>query len=164
MPLVEVVPHPGTSEAAAATAFDFYKACRRAPILVKKEVPGHAANRLQNALVNEAFSLVSNGVLSAEHVDLCMTNSLGPRWAVGGPFISAELAGGRGGFKHFVEHIGPATQVWTDDMKAHEFHYTPESTKVLAAAVEELLSKTSHEEAERYRDATTIEILKIKQE
>jgi 3-hydroxyacyl-CoA dehydrogenase len=66
MPLVEVVPHPGTSSIALETAMAFYKSLGRRPIHVKKEVPGFVANRLQAALCNEAYGLVSRGVVGAE--------------------------------------------------------------------------------------------------
>jgi len=66
MPLVEVVPHQGTSDGAIKGALAFYKSVGRKPVHIKQEVPGFAANRLQAALCNEAYSLVSRGVLSAE--------------------------------------------------------------------------------------------------
>lgn len=65
MPLVEVVPHPKTSDAAKQKALQFYKAVGKAPILVKKETPGHVANRLQAAVCQEAYSLISRGIVSA---------------------------------------------------------------------------------------------------
>lgn len=68
MPLVEVVGHPGSSESAIATAMRFYTSVDKRPIHVMKETPGHAANRLQAAVMNEAFSLVSHGVLTAADV------------------------------------------------------------------------------------------------
>ena len=68
MPLVEVVPHPGCSEEAIKQALSVYTGVGKRPVLVKKEVPGFAANRLQAALCNEAYSLVANGILSAVDV------------------------------------------------------------------------------------------------
>ena len=66
MPLVEVVPHPGTDQAATQRALQFYQSIGKAPVLIKQETPGFAANRLQAALCNEAYSLVNRGILSAE--------------------------------------------------------------------------------------------------
>lgn len=68
LPLVEVVPHPGSDEGSIQTAMDFYKSIGKFPVHVKKEVPGHVANRLQAALNSEAYSLVARGVISAEHI------------------------------------------------------------------------------------------------
>jgi 3-hydroxyacyl-CoA dehydrogenase len=66
MPLVEVVPHPATDKASIDTALAFYKSLGRRPVLIRQEIPGFAANRLQAALCNEAYSLVSRGILSAQ--------------------------------------------------------------------------------------------------
>ena len=66
MPLVEVVPHPATDETAVRSAMDFYKSLGKSPVLIKQETPGFVANRLQAALVNEAYSLVRRGIVSAE--------------------------------------------------------------------------------------------------
>ena len=66
IPLVEIVPHPGTQSKYTDQAFQFYQAMGKKPIIVKKEVPGFIANRLQAAVCNEAYSLVQRGVVSAE--------------------------------------------------------------------------------------------------
>jgi 3-hydroxyacyl-CoA dehydrogenase len=66
MPLVEVVPHPGTNAATIATAIEFYNSIGRKAIHIQQEAPGFVANRLQAALLTEAYSLVSRGIISAE--------------------------------------------------------------------------------------------------
>lgn len=66
VPLVEIVPHPETTESAIATAMGFYEGLKKEPVLVKKETPGFIANRLQAAVCQEAYSLVSRGIISAE--------------------------------------------------------------------------------------------------
>lgn len=68
VPLVEVVPHPRGDPAASERAVAFYRSLGRTPVLVQKETPGFVANRLQAVLLREAFSLVLNGVVSAEDV------------------------------------------------------------------------------------------------
>lgn len=65
MPLVEVVPHPGCSEEVIQKALAVYKSLGKRPVLVKEEAPRFAANRLQAALCNEAYSLVAHDMLSA---------------------------------------------------------------------------------------------------
>ena len=77
MPLVEVVPHPGTNAATIATAIEFYDSLGRKAIHIQQEAPGFVANRLQAALLTEAYSLVSRGVISAE--DLGKFNSVPKR-------------------------------------------------------------------------------------
>jgi 3-hydroxyacyl-CoA dehydrogenase len=68
MPLVEVVPHPGTSDVTVATALQFYNSLGRKAIHIRKELPGFVANRLRAALCNEAYSLVSRGIVSAQEL------------------------------------------------------------------------------------------------
>lgn len=66
IPLVEIVPHDGTSTKAIETAREFYSAMGKDPVLLNKECPGFIANRLQAVLCNEAYSLVSRGLVSAK--------------------------------------------------------------------------------------------------
>lgn len=66
VPLVEVVPHPGTDEIYTNRAIEFYRSLGKKPVLIKKETPGFIANRLQAALYHEAYSLVARGIVSAK--------------------------------------------------------------------------------------------------
>ncbi|QLI68416.1 L-carnitine dehydrogenase [Metarhizium brunneum] len=164
MPLVEVVPHAETAAASTETAMNFYKSLGRKPVLIRQEIPGFAANRLQAAVCNEAYSLVSRGVLSAQDLDTCVTSSLGPRWAVTGPLLSNAMGGGGGtdGFKHFLEHLGPATRSWMDDMQAHAFQWTPEGLATLRESVAKELQGKDTKELERKRDQCLVEVLRVK--
>lgn len=64
VPLVEVVPHPGTN--VTSTAMEFYRSLNRDPVLVRRETPGFIANRLQAAVCAEAYSLVTRGIISPQ--------------------------------------------------------------------------------------------------
>lgn len=108
MPLVEVVPSPATSRKSVDAALKFYRGCGRAPVELRREVRGFVGNRLQNALMKEAISLVQNGVIGAADLDTLMTNSLGLRWAAVGQFEGMHLGGGPAGIRGFLDHIGPA--------------------------------------------------------
>jgi 3-hydroxyacyl-CoA dehydrogenase len=66
VPLVEIVPHPGTGEEYVTAAREFYSKLDKDPVVVKQETPGFIANRLQAAVCAEAYSLISRGVISAE--------------------------------------------------------------------------------------------------
>ena len=66
VPLVEVVPHPGTSQEYVTAAYQFYQSLNKDPVVVKQETPGFIANRLQAAVCAEAYSLISRGIVSAE--------------------------------------------------------------------------------------------------
>ena len=61
------------------------------PIILKKEIDGFVFNRLQGALLQEAYSLVNEDIVSASDIDLLVTSGLGLRWAVLGPFETIDL-------------------------------------------------------------------------
>lgn len=108
MPLVEVVPSPATSSEAVDRALEFYRSCGREPVVLRRKVRGFVGNRLQNALMKEAISLVQNGVVTAADLDAVMKNSLGLRWSAIGQFEGMHLGGGDAGIRGFMDHIGPS--------------------------------------------------------
>lgn len=108
MPLVEVVPAPATSADTIEATVEFYRSCGREPVVLSREIRGFVGNRLQNALMREAISLVQNGVISAPDLDTVIKNSLGLRWAAVGQFEGMHFGGGASGIRGFMDHIGPA--------------------------------------------------------
>ncbi len=107
VPLVEVVGGAKTSPAAIEKAMAFYKSIGKRAILLRKEVPGHVANRLQSALYREVLYLVEQGVLSVADADDAVSWGPGLRWGVMGPSLQFHLAGGAGGIQHFIDHLMP---------------------------------------------------------
>jgi len=91
--LVEVVPAPGTSAATIETLSSWMLGLGKTPVVLTRSVPGFVANRLQYALIREAYALVADGVCTWADADLAITSGLGPRWAAVGPFQSMDLAG-----------------------------------------------------------------------
>lgn len=91
--LVEVVAGPATAPETVDALVAWTEALGKAPIVVRRDVPGFVANRLQYALVREAYALVEAGVASHAEVDVAVRFGLGPRWAAVGPFESLDLAG-----------------------------------------------------------------------
>jgi len=119
MPLVEVVPSPLTSEAVTARARAFYQDLGKVALVLRKEISGFVANRLQAAIFQESVYLVAQGVVTLDELDDVVTNSLGIRWATSGPFLSFHLGGGPGGLSHFIDHLGPPLeQSWATLGKA----------------------------------------------
>ena len=86
LPLVEVVAGKETSCSCIEESMQFYKDLGKKPILLKTERLGHLANRLQAAVWREAVDAVASGQASTQDVDLAITQALGPRWAIMGPF------------------------------------------------------------------------------
>ena len=137
VPLVEVVGGHQTSEAAIAAAMAFYQSCGKRPIRLAREMRGHVANRLQAALWQEAFHLVTEGVVSAADLDIAIAHGPGLRWALLGPFFNLHLSGGPGGFPHLLEHLGPPTEAMWRDL-GHVTLDAPTRARIIAAVEEEL--------------------------
>jgi 3-hydroxyacyl-CoA dehydrogenase len=107
IPLVEVVGGAKTAPAAIERAMAFYTSIGKKAIHLKKEVPGHVANRLQAALYREVLYLIEQGVLSVSDADDAVSWGPGLRWGVMGPNLQFHLGGGAGGINHFIEHLLP---------------------------------------------------------
>ncbi|MFN8539955.1 MAG: 3-hydroxyacyl-CoA dehydrogenase family protein [Thermomicrobiales bacterium] len=86
MPPVEVIPGEATAPEVVERMRAALIALGKSPLVVRREVPGFLWNRLQFALVREAFWLVQEGVATMEEVDLAIRQGLGRRWATAGPF------------------------------------------------------------------------------
>ncbi|KAM0791182.1 hypothetical protein ACM66B_005666 [Microbotryomycetes sp. NB124-2] len=165
IPLVEVVPHAGTEQETVANAVRFYESLDKKPVVIAAETPGFVANRLQAALVHEAYSLVSRGIVSAKDVDDVVTNSIALRWAIQGPFLTKVLGGGGGGtdgFRHHLAHVGKAANEWLADMKSHAFESTPEANEKLVESVDLELKTLGDVDLEGTRDKFLLEVLESK--
>jgi 3-hydroxyacyl-CoA dehydrogenase len=118
MPLLELVPSPDTSDEVIKRTQEFWAGRGRVPIHIKKETTGFVANRLAFALLREAIHLVDKGVVSVEELDNIVESSMGPRWAVAGPFKSYHAGGGPAGLDGFFKNIGGTVQdCWQDSGK-----------------------------------------------
>ena len=91
IPAVEIVPAPFTSEAITQAAKKIITSIDKEPLELKKEIPGFVVNRLQGALLCEAFNLVKEGIASAEDIDKAISEGLGLRWSFMGPFQTIHL-------------------------------------------------------------------------
>jgi len=105
IPLVEVVGGAATSPEALQQAMKFYASIGKKPILLRKEMPGHVANRLQLALYREVLYLVEQDVLSVADADAAVSWGPGLRWALMGPSLQYHVSGGAGGIHHFLEGV-----------------------------------------------------------
>jgi 3-hydroxyacyl-CoA dehydrogenase len=105
IPLVEVVGGAKTSPEAIQRAMEFYASIGKKPIHLRKELPGHVANRLQAALYREMLYIIEQGILSVEETDAAVCYGPGLRWGVMGQSLQWHLGGGPGGIRHFMEHL-----------------------------------------------------------
>ncbi len=114
LPLVEVVGGKNTSSATIKQACDFFESAAMKPLVIHREIDGHVADRLMEALWREALHLVNDGVATTEEIDTAIIYGAGLRWAQMGPFLTFHLAGGEQGMRHMLEQFGPALKLpWT---------------------------------------------------
>lgn len=116
IPLVEVMGNDRTAPGVVDWTREFYESIGKVTIEVKREVPGHIANRLQAALWREAIHLVNEGVASVRDVDTAVSSGPGLRWAVMGPTLLFHLGAGEGGLAAFCERYAPSFNRWWDDL------------------------------------------------
>jgi 3-hydroxyacyl-CoA dehydrogenase len=115
MPLIEIVPSRDTSSAEVAFAKTYFEemGSGHRPVVLHKEMPGFVGNRLAFVLLREACYLVQEGVVSVRDLDTIVEASLGPRWAVNGPFKSYNAAGSAGGIGAWLENLKATMQeIW----------------------------------------------------
>ena len=113
-PGVEIVPGKKTNKKFLNEANKFYKSISMNPIMVKKELPGYLADRLQEALWREALHIVNEGYASTKELDRSIEDGPGLRWSLMGVFLTFHLAGGKPGMRHMLEQFGPALKLpWT---------------------------------------------------
>lgn len=126
--VVECVPAPETDPEMVAQVIAWLEAAGFAPVPLGREVEGFALNRLQSALLREAYRLVEAGVVDVAGADRLVADGLGPRWALSGPFETADL-NTPGGIAAHVRRMGPAYArigqengerglPWSDDLVA----------------------------------------------
>ena len=113
IPLVEVVGGTQTTPETIQDAMAFYGSIGKKPIHLRKELPGHVANRLQAALYREVAYLIDEGVLDIAAADDAVSWGPGLRWGVMGPSLLWHLGGGQGGIQHFMDTLmGPLAAMW----------------------------------------------------
>ncbi|KIG01927.1 3-hydroxyacyl-CoA dehydrogenase [Caballeronia concitans] len=122
VPLVELVPAPWTDPAVIERARAIYARAGQVPIVVSREIQGFIVNRLQGALLAEAFRLVEDGYVSGADIDKAVKDGLGLRWSFMGPMETIDL-NAPGGIRDYCARYGPlyhdiakqaAPRAWTD--------------------------------------------------
>ncbi|KOR86069.1 3-hydroxybutyryl-CoA dehydrogenase [Bacillus sp. FJAT-22058] len=106
VPLVEIVQHDETKPEIVKTTMDLMLKIGKSPILLKKEITGFIANRLQTALMREAFFLLKEGVADAVDIDTAITAGPGFRWAFTGPIEIADF-GGLDTWQRVFDNVSP---------------------------------------------------------
>lgn len=158
IPLVEVVPGERTDPAAVAQAVAFYRSVGKVPMVLRKEIGGFVANRLQRAIFRESCYLVQQGVVTADELDEIVTHSVGLRWAVNGPFSSFHMGGGPGGFEAFFKQFAPGMGAAWKNMPPMTLDEDLQKLIIEQAAAS--FGKTPFEQMERERDDKQVALLR----
>ncbi len=113
LPLVEIIKSEKTDPEYLNTAYDFYKSIRKEPVILKKECPGYIGSRLMSVLFRECVNMIIGGVATMEDVDKAFTFGPGLRYALMGPNLVLQLAGGNQGiFGLLCGDIGNSSGDW----------------------------------------------------
>ena len=150
IPLVEVVGGMATSPETIEDAMAFYASIGKKPIHLKKELPGHVANRLQSALYREVVYLIGQGVLDVADADDAVSWGPGLRWGVMGPNLLWHLGGGEGGIQHFMDTLMPRMAAGWPGLGNPEL--TPELQQQIVKGVLEEADGQSIDELAAQRD------------
>lgn len=156
IPLIEIAPGTHTAPEAVEAARRFYESIGKAPVVLKRDVPGYLANRMSAALWREAINLVLDGVASVADVDRAIHLGPGLRWAVMGPHLLYHLGGGEGGIRYHIEHLRAAKEAMWRDMA--DWKTIPSET---AEALEQgLPGPTEFVDLAQERDETLVRVIK----
>jgi L-gulonate 3-dehydrogenase len=167
VPVVELVPAPWTSSVSLALARALMEQIGQSPITVNREIDGFVLNRLQGALLNEAWALFDEGYASAEDIDRTVRDGLGLRWAFMGPFETIDL-NAPGGIADYARRLGPlyhqlaqqrtSPRPWRDELiarvEAERRTTLPQSELAERAAWRDrrLMSLTAHLRSAAHKD------------
>lgn len=160
IPLLEIVGGAKTSEETIRRVQDFYSSIGKQTVRLRRELPGHVANRLQAALAREAYYLVSEGVLSAADVDTALSWGPGLRWGVMGNMLLNHLGGGDGGIEHFFEQFAQPMMASWKSLGSPVL--TPDVQKKLIDSVRAEVGWRSIAELESQRDQLLLTLIEIR--
>lgn len=162
VPLVEIVGGQATASEATALARDFIAGLGKRPILLKREMVGHLANRIQAAVLRETFHCVLEDVASPQDIDDALRFGLGVRWALMGGIMTFDLAGGPGGAAHTLDMARKAYADWWADLG--EVTLTPEVEARLIAAAKEVEQGKPTQDWIAWRDEGLVDIIALQNE
>jgi 3-hydroxyacyl-CoA dehydrogenase len=143
VPLVELSPAPWTTAEVVERACALLESVGQVPIVVRKEIQGFVLNRLQGALLAEAFRLYADGYASADDIDRTVRDGLGLRWSFMGPFETIDL-NAPGGIADYCARFG-------------ELYYEIAKTQT-PRRWEEALVRRIESERRELLDATELEV------
>nr|WP_163501157.1 L-carnitine dehydrogenase [Halomonas socia] len=161
LPLVELVGGDATTTEHTRRGQALYRELAMRPLVVRREIEGHIADRLMEALWREALHLVNDGVATTEEIDAAVVYGCGLRWSLMGTFLTFHLAGGEPGMRHMLEQFGPALKLPWTKLEAPEL--TDELIDKVVAGCEHQAAGRPVSELDRRRDDFLVELLDLVQ-
>lgn len=159
IPLVEVVPSPWTAPDVTQAVTSLLKQTNQVPISLNKEVEGFVVNRLQGALLQEAFRLLERGIASPRDIDSAISHGLGIRWSLMGPFETIHLNAPKG-VADYIDRFGP---MYGDMFADEDARRLPDWTSVgeagLIDQMQELHNVEAIPDAQNKRDLAIMTLL-----
>lgn len=155
LPVIEIVPAPFTDAQHVENALALYADAGLTPVRLNKEIEGFVFNRLQGALLREAYCLVRDGVTSVADIDKVVSQGLGLRWAFMGPFETVDL-NTRGGIGSHALKMGPAYARMGAQRGQHD-PWTPELVAQVEAQRRALVPLEQWEARVSWRDRALME-------
>ncbi|WP_412051389.1 carnitine 3-dehydrogenase [Hoeflea sp. Naph1] len=129
------------------------------PLIVRKEIDAHIADRFLEAVWREALWLIKDGVATTQEIDDVIRYGFGMRWAQMGLFETYRIAGGEAGMRHFIAQFGPCLSwPWTKLMDVPEL--TEELTNMIADQSDTQSGMHSIRELERIRDDNLVAMMR----
>lgn len=156
LPAVELVPAPFTDPAVVDRLAALLESVGMSPVRLKREVDGFVFNRLQGAVLREAYCLVRDGVIDVEDLDRVVRDGLGRRWAVVGPFETVDL-NTRGGIAAHAERMGPSYEQMGAERGQHD-PWTPELVATVEGQRRDRLPLDGWDERIAWRDERLLRV------
>ena len=158
LPLVEIIGGKLSLPMAVSWARDFYEIAGKTPLVMKKEIPGFVATRLQEALWREALHMVANGEATPEDIDIALKNGPAPRMVVQGQCMAFHVACGEGGMATNLDQFGPALKWPWSRLEAPEL--TQELRDRMVEGCNDIAGDRHFEEMAAERDRKIVAVLK----
>ncbi len=163
LPLVELVPSKLTNTALLSQAKDLLTSIGMKPLIVRKEIDAHIADRLLEAVWREGLWLINDGVATTEEIDDAIRYGFGLRWAQMGLFETYRIAGGEAGMAHFIAQFGPCLQ-WPWSKLTDVPELTDQLVQTIADQSDAQSGQYSIRELERIRDNNLIGIMRAQKQ
>jgi carnitine 3-dehydrogenase len=159
LPLAEVVGGDAVDVDTREHACEILRSIGMMPLVVRKEIDAHIADRFLEAVWREALWLINDDIATTEEIDEAIRMGFGLRWAQMGLFETYRLAGGEEGMAHFIAQFGPCLSwPWTKLTDVPEL--TDELVNKIATQSDEQSGAHSIRELERIRDRNLVGILR----